>query len=383
MSRRRKKELDEQERKDVLECPLCGKRMFTLKNHIIMKHGLTQYEIFERFPKLQLHVDKRKEDNIKCSICDKTFKFKNGYSIHMKKVHNIDINKKDAVLVPKIRCNICNTDVNNLTYHLKYKHNINVEDYKKEFNYEGPLLIFSETHKNNLSKNKKAFYNESERGLELKRELSKKVSGDNNPGCDPIVKKKISNAAVRRIKENNNINGFYSNSYGIRIKFKFENTFYSVRSLEEFKCLYTLLNNGIKFEYENTIINYKIEDNSFRTYLLDLKINDLYIEIKGTSEKRIEEYYSISQYNLIYKHLQNLNKRFYIMNYKMLCDFFSLEEYTEEYFFKVLHKMLIKDECKIQQTLSRENTKPVKIEKIDLDYMNNRNIKISIKKSKI
>ncbi len=64
-------------------------------------------------------------------------------------------------------------------------------------------MVFTDEHKKSLSVNKKRFY-QSERGLELKDEQSEMYSGNKNPACRPSVRKKISDAAIKRIKNNSN-----------------------------------------------------------------------------------------------------------------------------------------------------------------------------------
>lgn len=106
------------------------------------------------------------------------------------------------------------------------------------------MTCVTEDHKENLSKNKKIFYNNTERGIELRQEQSVLMSGKGNIIHLPGVRDKASRSAAKRIVDADQSVFF---RIGIKVKYKA----HTYRSLEEFKIALLLIDNGIDFEYEN------------------------------------------------------------------------------------------------------------------------------------
>lgn len=359
---------------NILYCPICNKKILSLKNHLLYKHNIILKEFKKENKYYAYHLDIRKRKEIKCEYCRMIFNLKNIYQKHLYDKHNI---KKEKIIHNrKLKCKICGKKINLLFQHIFETHNINWKDYCKKYNYVGPKAYFSEKHKKSLSKNKKIFYNETNKGKELKKEQSIKWI-KNNPSKDPNVAKKISDAAIKKII-NNEIKGFSNASYGITIKFNYNNKNFTVRSFEEFKVIYLLLKNNIKFKYEKIIINYKL-NNRFRKYLLDLKINEKYFEIKGNSEKKILKIEQEEKFKKIISYCNFNNIYFKIVNYNIFCKEINIKKENDEFFYKELRCLLDNNKAECIYTLN-ENQKSRILKKIDVNYKNNPNIKITYRK---
>ncbi len=86
------------------------------------------------------------------------------------------------------------------------------------------------------------------------------------------------------------------NSYGIKVKFEYDNIKYSVRSFTEYSAIILLLNGGVKLEYEPQLqINYfSPTTNAYKSYLPDLLIDNIIVELKANlrdRQKQIDEKY--------------------------------------------------------------------------------------------
>lgn len=360
---------------EKLQCPICNNFFENLYFHLKRSHGYkNKTQILNDFPKLKLVNDNRKRVNIKCEICNKEFKTLNALIIHKKYIHKILTKKDNKKEDKKLKCEICGNFYNQLETHVSIKHNLSFDEYRKKFNYFGPASFFSEKHKQNLKENKLKFY-ETEEGKKWRENNSKKFF-ENNPSKNNNVRKKFSESAIKRMK--NGENAFFSNSFGIMINFYFNGNYYFVRSFEEFKIIFSLLENEIDFEYEKHTFNYFL-DNKLKTYLIDLKINEIFYEIKGDSEKNLQKYLFIEKYKQIKETLNKIGKTFIIINYKTFCKNFNLDFKFNDYFYVKLKRLLDEDKCKIQQTLFNIKSKPKIIMKIDKNFLLNKNIKISYK----
>jgi hypothetical protein len=326
----------------------------------------------------------RKSDyNLTCPYCNKQFKLHNTLSIHIKfnhkeeweKIKQDKENKKNKQKEShQLECKLCGIKTNLLYYHINCSHrDITWDNYCEQFNHDKNLKsFFTDEHKKMLSINKKQFY-DSDRGLKERERLSKKYSGKNNPACLPEVRKKISDAALKKMIDSPN-NNFVLNSYGIKFNFKYNGQTYYTRSFEEFKVIYTLLKNNIKFEYEKIFLKYKLNE-TMHTYILDLKINDMYIEIKSDTTKC--NYYDLPKYKSIEAMLNSINKHLYILTYKEICEKLKIKPIQNIYLYQDIKMMLDKDECFISKYISSKKQKNSRIlMAIDKDYKNNKNIKI-------
>lgn len=353
---------------EKLECPVCGKKMLSLVTHLMYKHGYTKDKIKKEFKDkgIPLHIDKRKKGSHKCDVCGKMFEYKNVLQSHIKILHPKYFIGPDKSKEGELECVICGKKTNNLFCHIKTFHEMEWEEYIDKHDPDGQKVAFTDEHKKSLSVNKKRFY-QSERGLELKDEQSEMYSGDKNPARRPSVRKKISESAIKRIK--NNSNNFTVYTWGINISFDFDNKRYHTRSFQEFKVLYILLVNNIQFEYEKSSFTYINEDGNIKSYLLDLQIGDKLIEIKPGK-------YDIKKYELISDAISKIGKKLEIMNYEKICKSFNIKKKNERYFTDMLYKMTQNNQCKISQVVNNRTIKLRVISKIDEDYMNNPNIKI-------
>lgn len=370
----------------MIECPICKQKLNALNKHIIWKHNMSIEEFKKQYNVTKLQENCRKDNlNLKCPYCNDVFRLNNQLSIHIKFHHKDKWEEMQKELNKSknqnqhLTCKICEFKTNLLYYHIKCSHkDITWEEYCKNYNHDLNIkAYFSEEHKNNLSINKKKFY-ASEKGLQERKKQSIKFQGDNNPAKSPEVRKKISDAAIK--KTLNNDNNFMINSYGIKFKFIFNNKTYHTRSFEEFKVIYTLLKNNISFEYEKIFLNYKLND-VLHKYILDLKIGDMYIEIKSNTTKC--NYYDIPKYKSIEDMLLKINKHLYILTYKEICDKLNIKPIMNVFLYKDIKKMLDNDQCFISKYVcSGKQINSRILQSIDSDYKNNKNIKYIYKEVK-
>ena len=236
-----------------------------------------------------------------------------GIGTHIAYKHKDLIDRSKHKRTEGFLCPICNKYWTNFSQHIEMTHKINWEDFVKEYNWTLPKTYVSDEHKKSLSKNKKRFYNETERGIELRQEQSILMGGKGNIIHLPGVRGKVSESAANRIITGDKSVFFYC---GIRVAYK-GNTY---RSLEEFKIALLLMDNNIEFEYENEQVLYVKKDGSQHRYLVDFKINDVIFEIKCDANKN--QYENEEKY----KHCRRVfGNKFKIVNAKMLCDELALQ----------------------------------------------------------
>lgn len=364
-----------------LICPLCGEKRDGLLQHLMYEHRLTRNEIKKKYPTLKLQNDNRKKENLICEHCGKLFSYQTNLKTHIKKIHpEFYVEKKEEKQnIKRLECKICKKKIANLSQHIFLTHNIEWDDYCKKYNYSGPKMIMSEKHKQSLSEQKLKFY-KSERGIKWREWNSERYSGENNPACKPETKKKISDSAIKRTQESNN--PFFSNSFGIQFNFQYNNVKYRTRSFEEFKCVFTLLENNITFKYENFVLKYRNEKNEEKNYLIDLFINDTYVEIKGDSEKNILKMYENCKYKEAKRNLNNYDKKYYIFNYNLMCEYLNIKEISNKEIYKKIKILLDNDNCKITQVVINRKIIPRTLKMIDSNWETNKNIKFIVKGDK-
>lgn len=368
-------------------CPICNKKYKQLEQHIIYSHNMTVDEFKIIYPDSPLigKVTIIKDDcEYICDECGIKLNSKAGLTNHRKRKHGIE-NPNKKVRKRGIKCEICGYECQNLSQHLKVKHNVDFQDYKIEYNYNGPKSYFSEDHKKNLSINKKKFYDETERGKELKEKASILYSGDGNPAKRKDVREKISKSAIERFVNNDN-ESFEKYSYGLRVWFEYNLNKYFCRSFEEFMIIFSLLENNIKFEYENHIFKYKDVDGIMKNYLLDLYLpdNNEYYEIKAYSAVKIEEEIINSEkYSHIIESLSKLGKELKIVNKSTFLKNVGLKNNNKYYFYSKLKKLIETDNANVSMVVFGSEYNGKILNNISDDYKNDKNIKLVLTKEKI
>lgn len=319
-----------------LSCPLCDFEGLSLNKHLTYKHNMKNNEILmykENGYKMQ--IDNRKRKNYKCDFCDDIFLLRNVLHKHIKDNHPNNYTKSVVKENNKgIECKICNTIKINIFQHIKESHqDFTWEDYCLNYKHDVTLKsYFSDEHKINLSKNKILFYNETERGLELRKEQSMNLMG-NTFSTDKQFLSKMSSS-----KSNDMLNGnlFSEHSYGIYISFIYNDDIYYVRSFEEYKIIITLLINNKKFKYEQQI---KYDYGGVqKLYILDLEYDNNYIEIKSNLNNLDDKYIYIN------KELYKINKELYILTYETFCEKFNFVKYSDMYIINIFKNMYISNQ---------------------------------------
>lgn len=293
---------------DQYQCNICSKtfeRLSGLQTHLVKCHGekiLTKKDILEG--------EDFKEEGFVCSICGKSFKNAIGLSIHEhmahKDVYSIsERDKKQAFnnLNKKgFECPICHSYYCNLSDHVRCTHNLSWEAFCNQYGWEGPKSYFTEEHKKNLSKNKKAFYQTS-RGKELRSKQSFLSSTS-----------LIEDSSGSFIKNDDiyNNRSYYFHWKSVDSKYKL------FRSFEEFACSYFLEKYQIQYEYEPCYILYEM--NGFtKRYTPDIRIGYTYYEIKSS----LEDYASNEKYKFIEKTLERSQYKVQPLTFNICKDVFN------------------------------------------------------------
>lgn len=357
----------------LIECPICHKKMKSLTSHLPFIHNISCEEFRKMYPNFgRIQLDVRKKHSFKCEYCDRVFEYKNALQSHIKCVHPEFFQKEVIIKTEgKFECKICGKKTNALYNHILQSHQIKWEEYCEKYDWDfNKRSFFTEEHYKNLSINKKDFY-ASERGMIERERLRKKYSGKNNPAVKPEVRAKISVAASKRIENDENI--FNYQNLGLKIIFYLDDVKYIVKSFLEFKTLYTLHKNGIKFKYEKIRIKYKNEDGIIVPYLLDLWIDGNFIELKADTNRF--DYFKIYKYNAVNNILHKINRELLIMDYNEVCEKFNLRKPFNFEFYEFLKNELDNDKCKISYVCGKGRSSRI-LKNIDENYMNNKNIKV-------
>lgn len=353
---------------ESIECPYCKKEFSELLKHLRFKHNISRKDFENEYPLIPLSISKVKckKGTFKCPYCEKIYELNNSLMLHIKINHNSEFlkmkekEKKDTSFY--FKCPICDKSVANIRQHANETHNLKWNVFCEKYNWDlKDSYIFSQEHRETLSKNKKHYYNETDEGLKRKIKQSELFSGDKNVACNPDVKLKISKTAIKRMKENK----IFNKSYGISVNFKFNNEYYRTRSFEEFKVLFILLKNNIKFNYESYTIKYPYKG-SIKRYLCNLEIDGEFFEIKSDLKRFDKE-----KYEIIKNEFLKQNKNFYVVTLNSLKEKFKLKESYN-----------IIDECK--KLLNKNNINftcysyydnSLILKSIDENYKQNKNIK--------
>lgn len=362
-----KKEIIKREEKQKLErekdvfCLICNEKMDCLTQHVFYKHNITIDEYKKIYPFAKIQKDKRKKQNLCCEYCGKKYDYNNNLALHIKREHPEFYIKNNDKRKNGILCKICNKYYINFSQHVELKHKINFVEYRKKYNYNGKETFVTKEHKENLSKNKKIFYNETKRGAQLKEEQSNKISGKNNPACRFDVREKISRSAMNRV------DNYKYASRGIHVSFKYNKIDYHVRSFIEFKTLIMLLENNIQFEYERERIYYIDKNGKSRYYYPDLLINNCFFEIKSKDNECIAD----DKYQIVFKLLQDSGRQIKMLSPESLAKELNLKLNNEDYYCSFAKKLLNENNIKFTW-YSTCHSKSKILEKIDKNYLENK-----------
>ncbi len=356
--------LNEHFKGGLIECPICHEKYKTLNTHLFYEHNIIIEDFKKEFPgyPIQLPV---KHEKKKCPYCD-FWSSPSGLGTHISYKHN-NVKRNDPENKSKkdkkegFLCPICKKYFINFSQHIEMTHNIKWEDFVKEYNWTSLKTWVSDDHKENLSKNKKKFYNDTERGIELRQEQSLLMSGKGNVVHLPGVRNKISKGAANRVI--NADTSLYFKS-GIRVTYRGQ----TYRSLEEFKIALILLDNKIEFEYENEWILYLKKDRSQHRYVIDFKIDGVIYEIKADAHKN--QYEEEEKYN----HCKELfGNKFKIVNAKMLFNILNVKDrklLIDSFFQKRCREILENEEIIFWKQSKAKNYSFFK--KLDPNFENNK-----------
>lgn len=229
-------------------------------------------------------------------------------------------------------CPICGLHIKDMGAHIKSIHHLKWEEFKLNYNWNLPKIYFSETYRNNLSKNKLNYYNNTVEGLSARVLLSKKFSGSNNPACRDDVKLKISKAHMGQhmsIKNKQNISkstvgGLYSDSamsYGYTFWTLTDNKEIRFRSKCEY-LIYIMFNYyHMEVEHEPYKIEYFDPDVNFtRNYIVDYVYKNRLFEVKP----KISDFTKDIKYNLVQNQLSKVNKKLEILTPGNFLEVFNI-----------------------------------------------------------
>ena len=248
----------------LYHCPTCDKgfkRTSGLQEHCL-SHGI----------KLPTHKDfygdKKTDENYTCPYCHQAFKNYRGLQVHLSIKHKEEYAEilKSRERTEGFECPICNKIVGGLADHVMSKHHMDWKLFCKEYNWIWGGSYITEEHRKNLSINKKNFYNNTERGLELREEQSKKglITSSVMPNC----------------------RSYYFSSNNEPFKY--------CRSFQEYMIIYVLNKNNFEYKYEPFSIEYMREGLQHH-YTPDILIENNLYEIKSDNE----EYEENDKYRII------------------------------------------------------------------------------------
>lgn len=157
------KDLLNQEKQDKLNqksiCPICGEQNGGLLKHVFYKHGISKKQFRLNYPNIKLGSKTRIVQNIKCNICNKIYKYNNGYVLHLKRNHQTEYLKYKQKSQQNLKhkhytCAICNFNTNNLYNHIVEYHNDDITwiEYCNQYNHNiNQKVYFSPEHRQKLS----------------------------------------------------------------------------------------------------------------------------------------------------------------------------------------------------------------------------------------
>lgn len=230
-------------------------------------------------------------------------------------------------------CPICGIRISQIYKHVIHCHkDITWQQFESNGWVHGKVY-YTASHKETLSKNKKTFY-DSERGLENKKELKARFSGNNNPACRIDVREKISKARTgqkkslkaRAIDSKNSIVKYMNRtdfcSYGYLFWVMIDDKEHLFKSKTEFTIYLMLKHFGItNFKFEPFAIEYYDESLKYnRNYILDLIVDGKYYEIKS-NEKAFKK---DIKYKYVNDKLNKLNRNLTLLTPVNFKDVFNI-----------------------------------------------------------
>lgn len=326
----------------MLMCPLCGKTNLKniLAHYKIHVKDITKEKFLELYPNWNqpFQYDLRERKKLCCPLCGKTFSIKNALHSHIRTLHKEewesirierDFKKEQKLKAKGQKCEICGAIKIDLKQHVERKHNIEWNLYCEEYNHDKSMTkIVDEKYRENLSKNKKRFYNETEEGKLLKRKQSEKWKGENN-----VVHKK---GVLEKSMYARSLHRLIPNASNRGIHCWYKNIDRATRSYEELKFIILLEMNGIDFKYEPgfAIKYWNTEKNFMTTYLPDFYINGTYYELKVPKERiKILGGIESTKYYEICKSFNKINVKFSIVSLEsfaiennILVDYIAIED---------------------------------------------------------
>ena len=256
-------------------------------------------------------------------------------------------------------CPICGLHWKDMGTHIERVHNLEWESFILKYGWEGSRVFFSEDHRDNLSKNKKYYYNCTEQGKERRKLQSQQVSGGKNPACRDEVRLKISRRAKgRRVSLKNRYNVSKSTSSGLYS----ENAhscgyiFWTVcggierrfRSRVEYEIFLMFEYYGIPFEYEPLKLEYYDPSVAYlRHYMVDYVSGNRFFEVKPT----IADIERDEKYTYIQAQLRKSNRKLEVLTPINFCDVFEIPESAWKplkYFEQLVITNIIEGNCKVQ-----------------------------------
>ena len=184
----------------MLICPICQKEYSNLLRHIQIhikdiKNKTDFLNYFPDFKGLLVENNRLKGKN-KCPYCEREYDYKNGLILHIKREHPEFYTKEDKRKNAKLICPICNNNFSDIKQHVEMKHCIKWSNFCNEYNWDINLTKFiSDEYKENLSRNKKEFYN-TKRGLELRKNASEEWKDKNPSQNREYISKSIYNRSL-------------------------------------------------------------------------------------------------------------------------------------------------------------------------------------------
>lgn len=240
----------------LYHCPECNKglkRISGLQEHCL-SHGinLPSHKDF--------YGDQIQNEDYKCPYCDLLFKNYRGLQVHLSMKHKEEyINlKKEKERKEGFECPICGKIVAGIADHVRYTHHVEWEDFCEQYNWIYGGLYFSESHRKNLSLNKKYFYNNTPRGKELRQTQFKNLPHTTSPNCRSY---------------------FFSSD---------NDPYRYCRSFQEYAIIYILNKNHIEYKYEAFSVKY-MKGGIQHVYIPDIIIGNKLFEIKSSENDFIED----------------------------------------------------------------------------------------------
>lgn len=342
------------------------------KNHIMLCSNVNVDDLSDSDKKLLLHYT---------YLYPKAYH--DFYTIHKDSYAGVPLKKYDIVRLAKIAtlkdlikldeeiqikdgtwsCPICGLHIKDMGAHVKSVHLISWDDFVKKYNWKGTKICFSETRRDNLSKNKLNYYNNTEAGIKAKQELSKRYKGNNNPACRDDVKLKISNSRKGQhmsIKNKENISksttsGLYSKkakSYGytfwsyiddkeVRFRSKCEYIVYLMFNYYDF----SVEHEPYKIEYVDPSVKY------LRHYIVDFVVDNRLFEVKPS----IVDFSTDIKYTLVQNQLLKANKKLEVITPGNFMDIMKIDSSRAKplsYFENILIHNIKCGECRLEFPIS-------------------------------